>query len=65
MMFYVEARIHFMQYQAPDGTIEHRGLIEADSLDQATAKFKEYWDTKDAMRIYYTILECSINQVID
>lgn len=65
MIFYVEARIHYMQYEAPDGTIEHRGLIEADDLDQARLKFKEYWEKKDAMRIYYTILECSINEVID
>lgn len=65
MIFYVEALIHYMQYEALDGTIQHRGLIEADNLDQAEIKFKEYWEQKDAMRIYYTILECSINEVIN
>jgi hypothetical protein len=65
MLFSVEALIHHMKYEAPDGTFEYRGLVEAEDLDQARVKFKTYWDEKGKPdRIYYTPLHVTFTEII-
>lgn len=65
MLFYVEARVHRMEYESTDSTFEHRGLIEAESLDQAYTKFEKYWDSKTVgYNVYYTVIDCNITETI-
>lgn len=62
MIFYVEAQIHYMQYEQLDGTFDYRGLIEANDLDQARKKFTNHWSNKTDK--YYTILDLTIVEPI-
>jgi hypothetical protein len=65
-MYYVEAKIHHMAYEKPDGTFYHKTIVIADNEDQARQKYQSYWDQKTPeSRVYYTVIELVINQEIN
>lgn len=65
MIFYVEAKVHRMKYEDKDWVIDYRGLIDAATVEDAEIKFRKYWDIKsDTDGVYYTVLECLVNETI-
>lgn len=65
MLWFVEGTVCKSYYMGSEEDITYRGLIQADSYEQAVEKYREYWRSKtDEYSIYYSVVDYEITETI-
>lgn len=65
MLFFVEGEIIRTPYMGEGKALAHRCLVQADDVDQAEEKYREYWSKQtEEYSVYYYVADCMVSETI-